>query len=251
MSEHTITKTHKGRVVLGVFCVCTGIVLLCSKLNIDLFGPWKDAVFSIPMVLIICGLLAIFRKSYCGGFCALGTGLFFILPKVPYDIVPDNFIGDWYPLFWIYIGVVLILFRKTVVSQSVETEQNADNMHHTTATVSEDGKINHFCFLSGAKLHFSEPIFKGGNLRATFGGIEFDLTNTILADGENHLYCSAVFGGINISVPDTWLVSVESTGFIGGFSDKRTNNFATNTNKKLIIHMNSVLGGGELRAVKI
>lgn len=250
MSEHKITKTHNGRVVLGVFLICVGIVLLCNNLNIVLFGAWKDAIFSVPMVLIVCGFVAIFRKSYCGGLCALGTGLFFILPKVPYDIVPDNFIGTWGPLLWIYLGVVLILFRKTVVSKNIDNELNADNMHLSDAFVSNEGKVSHSCFLSGAKLKYSEPVFKGGDLRATFGGIELDLSKSALQSGENHLYISSFFGGVTVLIPNTWTVDIQMNGALGGFEDKRKIVAPENNGSKLIIHANCFLGGGELRTVE-
>lgn len=55
--------------------------------------------------------------------------------------------------------------------------------------------------LSGRELANTSPQFEGGRITALFGGVELDLLHaTLAADAE--LDVTAVFGGVDVTVPD-------------------------------------------------
>jgi predicted membrane protein len=64
--------------------------------------------------------------------------------------------------------------------------------------------------------------FEGGKVAAVFGSIEIDLSDTSISspDRRARLDASAVFGGIEITVPRTWKVVMKNAAVFGGCDDK-------------------------------
>lgn len=64
--------------------------------------------------------------------------------------------------------------------------------------------------------------FEGGKLEAVFGYIELDLSGAAIScpDRRAQLKVSAVFGGIEVTVPRTWKVVMKSTAVFGGCDDQ-------------------------------
>ena len=251
MEEKDIVKTHSGRITFGIIFIVIGVVFLLANLDIDILGEWRRAVISWQMLCIIVGLAQLSKSKFMEGFLFLGIGVFFDLPRIPVIDLPQNFMETWWPLIVIYSGVIMLMFHTSRIKIKSEEETSKHNCCDKSCDIHEaqtggKGTVNYNEFMSGQKLHFNEPIFRGGNLRVVMGGIELDLRDTFLQDGETHLYCNSMLGGIVLYVPETWTVELESHAFIGGFDDKRKTVPAT-SDKRLILHINAFMGGGELK----
>lgn len=55
---------------------------------------------------------------------------------------------------------------------------------------------------------------------AMFGGVELDLTASSFAEPETEIVAGAIFGGVEITVPDGLTVQVDGIGIFGGFDQK-------------------------------
>lgn len=62
--------------------------------------------------------------------------------------------------------------------------------------------------------------FEGGKLAAVFGGLDLDLRDAQTQLDQIVLHADAVFGGIDVMVPDTWEVDVQGTGVFGAYDDQ-------------------------------
>ena len=60
----------------------------------------------------------------------------------------------------------------------------------------------------GSSLRPSGEDFRGGSIYSVFGGTNLDLRRAELAPGGGHLELTTVYGGTDITVPDTWMVTV-------------------------------------------
>ncbi|MBR7034894.1 MAG: hypothetical protein IKI25_03930 [Bacteroidales bacterium] len=87
---------------------------------------------------------------------------------------------------------------------------------------------------------------KGGNIDVNMGGLELDLRNTTLPEGETVLNINVRLGGVSLLVPNNWNVEIQTTG-LGGFADKRTGIVTAEANKKLVLVVKAFMGGGEVR----
>ena len=68
-------------------------------------------------------------------------------------------------------------------------------------------------------MHYDGEVFEGAELTAVFGGIKCDLRNAVI-DKDCAIQVSAIFGGIDILVPDNVNVKVSSNSIFGGVSNK-------------------------------
>lgn len=64
-------------------------------------------------------------------------------------------------------------------------------------------------------------VFEGGNLIAIFGGVECDLKNAII-EKDCTIRAAAIFGGIDIVIPEGVNVMVSSISIFGGVSNLTT-----------------------------
>jgi predicted membrane protein len=84
-----------------------------------------------------------------------------------------------------------------------------------------DSYIRDWVIFSGSKRRFDARSFRGGNLVAIFGGIELDLRRALADTTQNMvLETAAVFGGIEIRVPETWRVVNRGVAVFGGYDNK-------------------------------
>jgi hypothetical protein len=74
---------------------------------------------------------------------------------------------------------------------------------------------------SGCNISYDNETFTCAELTAVFGGIKCDLTNAII-QCDCAIQVSAIFGGIDILVPENMNVKVSTTSIFGGSSNKTT-----------------------------
>jgi len=97
---------------------------------------------------------------------------------------------------------------------------------------------------SGQKINFAHKIFKGAKLKAIFGGIDFDLQEAEVIN-EQVINASAIFGGIDIFVPDDVNIKVESISIFGGTENKLLNNM--DGKSTLVIKAFCLFGGIDIK----
>ena len=68
----------------------------------------------------------------------------------------------------------------------------------------------------GTKLTSEATQFRGGSIFAWYGGVDADLRGVELAAGAR-LWVAAMFGGIQLIVPDTWRVQANIRAVAGGY----------------------------------
>jgi hypothetical protein len=76
---------------------------------------------------------------------------------------------------------------------------------------------------------------------AVFGGYELDLREAGIKGDQAYVEAAAVFGGIEIIVPEDWLVIPRGAGVFGGFTDETS--APQQPTKRLIVKGAGVFGG--------
>ena len=238
-------------VVFALILVAIGLLLL--EFNMDLLPHiWKRFFFSWPMALLVLGIGQLFKPKFIGGVILSLTGIFFLFSKAA-NIYPDielyeQFISTFWPLLIIIAGVLILLSailrpgrrrfnHKVTCADDKQTNQSENN----------DGKINYRLTFSGTEQVILDPVFKGGNIDITFGGMELDLRRTSLAEGDTFLYITAVFGGVEITAPDNWDIELRQNRFAGGVEDSRVKGVEIDRTRKLIIIAKCTFGGIDIK----
>jgi hypothetical protein len=107
------------------------------------------------------------------------------------------------------------------------------------------GSISATALLSGIKRRNSSRAFSGGDVTAIMGSCEIDLRQAAI-NGDAMLDVLAVWGGIEITVPDDWAVMLDVTALLGAVED-RTRPPLGAAAHRLTIRGAVVMGGVEVR----
>ena len=238
--------------VFALVLVAIGLLLL--EFNMDLLPHiWRGFFFSWPMALLVFGIGQLFKPNFVWGVVLSLTGIFFLFSKASY-IYPDielyeQFIYTFWPLLIIIAGVLILL---SAVFRPVHRRMR---FHHKTdcgdkqpnQSENNDGKINYRLAFSGTEQVILDPVFKGGNIEITFGGLELDLRRTALAEGDTFLYINVVFGGVELTVPDNWNIELRPNRFAGGIEDSRVKGVEIDRTRKLIVIAKCAFGGIDIK----
>lgn len=191
-----------SRQIFGGILVILGIAFLIDQFEILSFSEILSTWW--PLILIFIGIYTISKSknSLLPGIVILVIGLVFQASEL--DWLPGGFWATFWPILLILFGISMLsnIFRK---SKKVE--------------VSEDF-IKVSSIFSGYEERIKSNNFKGGEITTLFGAASLDLRNSNIALEGAELTMTAIFGGIELIVPDNCVVYTKGTPFLGGIENK-------------------------------
>jgi len=116
------------------------------------------------------------------------------------------------PALLIIIGISLVF--KDNINKTLKDKIRSLNQKKTNST-----KLN--AVFSGQKAAYTGEVFTGADLNALFGGITYDLRDAVINE-DVVINARAVFGGVDIFVPEAIRVEVKSTSIFGGATNKKS-----------------------------
>jgi predicted membrane protein len=228
----------KGRqLILGLILILAGGGMIFDRMGFFEFGSLISVWW--PMIIVAAGAVQLYRRSvsYAWGAVIILFGALMQLDRL--DILNGHWIDFFWPLILIVIGVS-ILFpegkRKNVFGNS-------------TIETSED-YIEQFNIFSGSDIRFTSKNLKGGSVTAIFGGSNIDLTESDLASDGATIDATAIFGGIDIIVPEDWKVEATGVPIFGGWGNKTKNKNLDIPGPILKIRCVAVFGGIDVKNYK-
>jgi len=110
----------------------------------------------------------------------------------------------------------------------------------------EDGStVSSFAMMAGLERTNRSQAFAGGDLTAVMGGVGLDLRGARLAPDGATIDVFALWGGIELTVPEGWQVELKVVPLLGGFED-RTRAVEPPTGQVLTVRGFVVMAGGEV-----
>ena len=155
-----------------------------------------------------------FAGRFWGGMALIILGMIFLLNSA--DIIPfrELFVTYW-PLLLILLGVSLLLRRPRFVGTWSPGEfHGARSFGDTSAEVASE-TLGFSTVFGDTNLKVTSKNLKGGRVSTVFGDIVLDLTGAVLAEGEQTLKVSGVFGDLSIRVPTGMAFAVGLTAAFG------------------------------------
>ncbi len=203
-------------VVFAFLMIGAGVLLFLD--NIGLFH-FHDIWQYWPVALIAIGVAKLFETRGAGGLVLAG-----LLMVVGTAFLLDNF-GIWHASWNIIWPLGLIAFGVLMLVNALERKrapEGAGLVKTYSGDESSDNILRAWATFSGLKRRLDSQNFQGGEMLAVFGGIEVDLRRANIAptDKEVVIDANATFGGIDIKVPETWVVVTRGMGIFGGYEDK-------------------------------
>lgn len=199
-------RSGASGIVIGGVIVLVGLALLLDNMGIvrfhDVWRYW-------PVLLIIYGVSRVLdgqtvSRYIWGGAIAL-IGAFVLLDNLDIVVFDVN-------LIW---PLLLIAFGLTMLVRAIDRKRYLDG-----APVSSGPVLNIVAIFSGSRRTVDSQDFRGGEVVAVFGGVRLDLRRAAMTLDRAVIDINAVFGGVEIRVPDNWSVQMKGAGIFGGFDDK-------------------------------
>jgi predicted membrane protein len=221
-----------GGIVPGLILIAIGTLFLLDHMGFihaELY--WKFW----PLAIIAIGLVRVFRP----GERIIGLGFIFVgLVLQLHELGYTNLAwGAIWPFLLIFAGLQIIWSRfgaSRVPGMPGVTSSGADT-------------VNEYALFGGVERRVNVNNFRGGSITAIFGGVEVDFRSADIEGEEANIFVEAIFGGVEITVPERWIVIFQGQSVFAGYSDETRQPLpdapGAPPRKTLILHGRAVFGG--------
>jgi predicted membrane protein len=219
-----------AQVVIGLVVTAVGLVLTLD--NLGLVDAERYLRFW-PAVFVLIGLLKLWRSlrrhtSAFGAFVFLAIGAWLLLEETA--VVRVSF-RDLWPVLLVFFGGFLLWQGWSIPR----------NLHAGDAGAS----VSATAILGSVSRGSNSSAFRGGQLTAMLGGCELDLRQAAI-DGEAIVEVFALWGGIELRVPEDWTVESRVTPVLGGVDDQ-TRPPRTASRHRLVLRGLVLMAGVEIK----
>jgi len=235
---------HRGPasqgVIFAVVMIGVGVFLFLD--NIGLFR-FRDIWQFWPVLPIALGVAKLFDSK---GVASQVWASMWILVGAAFLL---DHLGLWHMHWGTIWPLAIVAFGVTMLVNALDRHQRTPIgplVGSCTGTTSEN-TLREWATFGGVKRRVDTQDFQGGEMVAVFGGIEIDLRRAGIAPGNKEVVidANATFGGIELRVPENWIVIMRGIGVFGGYEDKtippRESDRATAP--RLVIKGYAVFGG--------
>lgn len=226
------------RVLFGIVFVLAAVLLFGDAMQwwkITNFNGWWTVFLIVPGLASIIGY----------GFSLWGAALV---------LIGGWFLADaqhWIPpqvsssIIWI---VLLLLVGLRLIFGTLRRPKMPDGpviLDGVKGACDSSSTVNYSTVFGGIEVANNSPSLCGGTVSAAFGAVKIDLRGAVPVDGAV-LQADAIFGGVEILVPQNCRISVKGFPFFGGADCKavRSNDPSL---PLLTIKYTSVFGGVEIK----
>jgi len=250
MNSRTLTNAAP-QLIFGGFVIVVGFLFLLDNMGLIDAGSFFDYW---PSIFIIIGLVRIVQAdSGAGrmvGFIFALVGFFWILDNT--EAFEFSF-GRLWPFLLILIGLAIIwksLARPSAAeagswTASPTTRPGTEPVFPADSGTGDSEVVQGVAVLGGFKRVMNTPNFRGGSLTAFMGGCEIDLRDASISANPAVIDIFAVWGGVELRVPDDWVVELRGMPILGGFEDKTRP--PREHLKRLVVKGMVIMGGVEIK----
>jgi len=225
-------QRFNGGILPGIILIVVGTLFLLDHLGIIQASRYW---LFWPLVLIAVGLARVFRS----GERVIGLG--FILVGI---VLQLHELGYTH-LSWNAIWPFLLIFAGL---QIIWSRFGAPRVLGTPGVISGGADaVNEYALFGGVERRVNVNNFRGGSITAIFGGVEVDFRSADIEGEEASIYVEAIFGGVELTVPERWIVIFQGQSVFGGYSDETRaplpDSPGAPSRKTLVLHGRAVFGG--------
>ena len=197
----------KRNILWGLLLIALGLIFGLNALDLTHIDIFFDGWWTL-FIIIPCAIGLFENKDKTANLIGLVIGLVLLL--VCWDIL------DLGLILKLFFPAVLVFTGLSILLKGMHTDQQAQQYIETNPL---DSTAQEYCAtFSGLDLHFQGQHFDGAKLTAVFGGIDLDLTGAVM-DQDIVIEATAIFGSIDITVPQNYRVRICSNSIFGGVSD--------------------------------
>lgn len=224
-----------SNLIWGLLFILIGLSIGLNTLDIVRINIFFDGWWTL-FIIIPCLVGLVNEKDKTGNMIGLLIGVALLLSA-------QNIIS--FDIIWkLAAPLVLIIIGLSIILKGNNDPKTNDAIKKINQ---KNGEISSICStFSSQNVKVNKEKINNLELNAIFGGIEYDLRNGIIKE-DIVINATAIFGGIDIFVPDDVNVKIKSTSIFGGASNKKQ--VVDDKEKKYTIYVNAscVFGGVDIK----
>ena len=219
-------------ILWGLVLVAAGVIFALNAMDITNIELFFDGWWTL-FIIVPCAVGLFTEREKTGNIIGIAIGVCLLLAcqnVFSFSVMWKLLV----PAFIVIIGLKL-LFKGLFGNKANEISKK----------MKSEGKEPRkgFAAFSGCEINYNGEVFEGAELTAIFGGVECDLRNAVI-EKDCVIQATAVFGGIDVFVPNNINVKVNSIGIFGGASNKTK---AVENAPTLYINATSMFGGMDIK----
>ena len=264
-------RSGRGGLFGGLLLIGFGVLFLLQNLGFVYF----DRVWDFwPVILIVVGLGRLARGWGFGGrlwsLALIAIGVVFLLRN--FHFIHGDVWRFLWPLILIFIGLGMLAgnmkyrqhwahwaaqgtggpFPRAGGPGAGTTEARPQTPgpgspkgdSGSPAAGSSVNVLNETAIFGGIRRRIESQEFEGGSAMAFCGGIELDLTKAASTKPEIVIEATAIFGGIDMRVPENWTVVAQGSAILGGYDDQTIGTHRdVPSQTRLVMHGSAIFGG--------
>lgn len=201
-SERHRAHQHRGQrrsgLVFGLILLTAGALFLLDNLDMVDIEPYFEWW---PLILIAIGLSELVGGSRVGAAIWMAIGGWFLLFN--FDLLVVNPFEVFWPVLFITVGSIFIWqsFRQRPLREG-------------------SNRMSAYAFMAGNVQRGFAGVVDRVQAAAVMGGCEIDLSMMKRGEMETIVDCFAMWGGIEITIPEGWAFENRITPILAGVEDK-------------------------------
>lgn len=213
-----------GRIFFGLLLLVVGVGLLLDALGITNFGAVLHSWW--PLVIIGVGISALLSNPRVWIWPSILIAFGVLLQLGALGIVTFDIWRLVGPVIVIIIGLSFLYNRR----------------HHPPVEELGEDNVKVFVAFSGQDVRSVTHKFTGGDVTALFGGAKLDLRDAEI-NGNATLDIFCAFGGVDLIVPEGWVIKTSGLPIFGGWEDKTRKPKDISKAPVLYVHSTCAFGG--------
>jgi predicted membrane protein len=232
MPTETQGQWNVARLVLGLAIVAAGVIFTLDNLGIL---DADDALEFWPVVLVILGVAHLVQTQSWGGYI---WSLLLIVAGL--WVLAENLLFIHISI-WKLSPLLLVLLGGSIAWRAFAAPRLPSGI-----PASPDRFIKATAVMGGIERSSDSTEFQGADLVAFMGGCEIDLRRTVIAGDAAVIEVLIVMGGIELKIPEDWVVDVRALPVMGGVSVAPRVPRSENP-QRLVLRGTVVMGGVEIK----
>ena len=201
------------RTLLGIIVILVGVLLLLNNLNIidyevsNLLNFWPLVPLAIGLNMIVSAFrftgTAVEQRNFfswgqfLSGLILIGIGVSGLGNEL--DFIDEKYVD----MFWQILIPLLVILLGLHLLRNI-------------GGASKGG--NSLAFMNSIEVGKQPWRLQSGNYLAFMGGVDLDLSNAEIPNGETIIDLTAFMGGIDVNIPPGLPVIYEGVAFLGGIT---------------------------------
>lgn len=222
-----------SKIIWGIVLVAAGALFALNALEITSIDVFFDGWWTL-FIIVPCVVGLFTEQDKTGNLIGIAVGVFLLLACQ--DIIS-------FKILWkLLVPAVIVIVGLKMVLSGIFGRKVDEAIGKLKKENS--GKVKSGCAVfSGCDMNYDMEEFEGAELTAVFGGVKCDLRKALIQK-DCVIEVSAIFGGIDILVPDNINVKVGANCIFGGVSN---NNASVNGAPTVYISGLCLFGGVEVK----